>query len=154
MGWPKRIRPPSLWMTCKRLPPQSRGRLAPRPLRPSWLSRNRMTPMRMMRMKSRPSRNGDQKGPKTWNNNYSSGPSRTGNRTRLGNNTNHNWKYCSYCKIQNHRQEECWKRILDNKPCKDKQGHAYWPKKLVYVMDKNDNKSESEQREEQQGFCS
>jgi hypothetical protein len=36
-----------------------------------------------------------------------------------------------YCKIQNHTQEECRKRIQENKPCKDKQGHAYWLK--VYV---------------------
>ncbi len=48
-----------------------------------------------------------------------------------GNNRSRNGKYCFYCKIQNHTQEECRKRIKDNKPCKDKQGRAYWPK--VYV---------------------
>jgi hypothetical protein len=36
-----------------------------------------------------------------------------------GNNRNRNGKYCFYCKIQNHTQEECRKRIKDNKPCRD-----------------------------------
>jgi hypothetical protein len=47
--------------------------------------------------------------------------------------TNRNGKYSFYCKIHSHSQEECRKRIRDNKPCKDKQGHAYWPKVYVYV---------------------
>ena len=58
-----------------------------------------------------------------------------------GNNRNRNGKYCFYCKIQNHTQEECRKRMKDNKPCKDKQGRAYWPK--VYVT------SDSQERDPQ-----
>jgi hypothetical protein len=42
-----------------------------------------------------------------------------------GSNINRNSKYCFYCKIQNHTQDECWKRIWENKPCRDKQGRAY-----------------------------
>ena len=70
------------------------------------------------------------------NRNQGSGPPRT-NRGNAGggNNRNRNGKYCFYCKIQNHTQEECRKRMKDNKPCKDKQGRAYWPK--VYVTSDN-----------------
>jgi hypothetical protein len=39
-----------------------------------------------------------------------------------GNNSNQNGKYCFYCKLQNHTQEDCFKRNKrDKKPCKDKQ---------------------------------
>jgi hypothetical protein len=64
-----------------------------------------------------------------------------------GNNRNRNGKHCFYCKIQNHTQEECQKRIKDNKPCKDKQGRAYWPK--VYVTNEN---QESDQQGQQPVF--
>ncbi len=47
---------------------------------------------------------------------------------------------CYYCKIQNHRQEECRKRICENEPCKDRHGRAYWPKS--YVMDTSSEKNE------------
>jgi len=47
------------------------------------------------------------------------------NQARSGNNANRNGKYCYYCKIQNHRQEECQKRIHENEPCKDRHGRAY-----------------------------
>jgi hypothetical protein len=57
-----------------------------------------------------------------------------------GSNANRNRKYCSYCKLQNHRQEE-WKQRIRKKPCCDAQGRAYWPK--VYLRDEsNDPKSE------------
>jgi hypothetical protein len=39
-----------------------------------------------------------------------------------------NGKFCSYCKILNHSQEECRKRMRDNKPCVTNQGKLYWPK--------------------------
>ncbi len=51
--------------------------------------------------------------------------------TGSGKNCNRNGKYCFYCKIQNHTQEECRKRMKDNKPYKDKQGRAYWPEVFV-----------------------
>jgi hypothetical protein len=71
-----------------------------------------------------------------WNCNQGSGPSRANRgNTGSGNNRNRNGKYCFYCKIQNHTQEECRKRMKDNKPCRDKQGRAYWPK--VYVTSDN-----------------
>jgi hypothetical protein len=41
---------------------------------------------------------------------------------------NGNGKFCAYCKILNHSQEECRKRIRDNKPCVNNQGKLYWPK--------------------------
>jgi hypothetical protein len=70
------------------------------------------------------------------NRNQGSGPSRANRgNTGSGNNRNRNGKYCFYCKIQNHTQEECRKRMRDNKPCRDKQGRAYWPK--VYVTSDN-----------------
>jgi hypothetical protein len=53
-----------------------------------------------------------------------------------GNNANRNGKYCFYCKLQNHMQEDCFKRIRDKKPCKDKQGRAYWPR--VYITSNSD----------------
>ncbi len=43
------------------------------------------------------------------------------------NNWNRNGKYCFYCKIQNHTQEECRKRIKENKPRRDKQRRALRP---------------------------
>jgi hypothetical protein len=39
-----------------------------------------------------------------------------------------NGKFCSYCKILNHSQEECRKRMRDNKPCVTNQGKLYCPK--------------------------
>jgi hypothetical protein len=39
-----------------------------------------------------------------------------------------NGKFCCYCKILNHLQEECRKRMRDNKPCVTNQGKLYWPK--------------------------
>jgi hypothetical protein len=33
-----------------------------------------------------------------------------------------------FCKIPNHRQEECRKRINANKPCLDTNGRPFWPK--------------------------
>jgi hypothetical protein len=58
--------------------------------------------------------------------------------SRAGSNTNRNRKYCYYCKIQNHRQEACRKRIHENESCKDRHGRAYWPKS--YVMDTSSEK--------------
>ena len=43
-------------------------------------------------------------------------------------NTNRNGKYCVYCKIMNHTQEECRKRIIDKQPCVNNKGQMYWPK--------------------------
>jgi hypothetical protein len=45
-----------------------------------------------------------------------------------GNNTSRNGKFCTYCKILNHTQEECHKRINDKKPCVNGKGQLYWPK--------------------------
>jgi hypothetical protein len=56
---------------------------------------------------------------------------------------NQNNKYCYFCKQQGHRQEECGKRIKENKPCHDTQGRTYWPR--IYFMEENqDAKSVSE----------
>jgi hypothetical protein len=54
-----------------------------------------------------------------------------------GNNANPNDKHCYYCKLQGHRQEECRKKIKENKPCCNTQGRLYWPSSGVYTMDYN-----------------
>jgi hypothetical protein len=69
--------------------------------------------------------------------NYGRGSGNSGS----GNNSNRNGKYCYFCKLQGHRQEECRKRMKENKPCRDAQGRYYWPK--IYVMDDNDAKTVS-----------
>jgi hypothetical protein len=56
------------------------------------------------------------------NQNQPHGSGQRSNRYNPGSGNNQNRKYCFYCKIKNHTQEECQKRIKDNKPCKDKQG--------------------------------
>ncbi len=45
-----------------------------------------------------------------------------------GNNSNRNSQTCIFCKMQNHRQEECRKRIKANKPCLDSNRCPFWPK--------------------------
>ncbi len=78
-------------------------------------------------------------GSKGYSSNYKS-------NTRPGNNTNRNGKYCFYCKLQNHTQDECFKRIREKKPCRDRQGRAYWPR--VYLTENSD----SQHQGQQQGF--
>ncbi len=39
-------------------------------------------------------------------------------QSRPSSNANQNGKFCYFCKIQGHRQEECWKRIWENIPSK------------------------------------
>ncbi len=69
---------------------------------------------------------------------YQTGSGRGGNSGNGGNN-NRNGKYCYFCKIQGHRQEECRKWIKENKPCCNAQGRYYWPK--VYFMEENEAKA-------------
>jgi hypothetical protein len=71
--------------------------------------------------------------------------------SNAGCNSNRNGKYCFYCKIQNHTQEECQKRIRENKPCKEKQGRAYWPKVHV-TSNSNSEQNDRDQQGQQQGF--
>jgi hypothetical protein len=66
-----------------------------------------------------------------------------------GNNANRNGKYCFYCKLQNHTQEDCFKRIRDKKLCKDRQGRAYWPR--VYITSNSDQQNQEFQGQ-QPGF--
>jgi hypothetical protein len=67
---------------------------------------------------------------------YQSGSgARQGGNSNRGNNNNRNGKFCYFCKIQGHRQEECRKWIKENKPCRDTQGQTYWPR--IYFMDEN-----------------
>ncbi len=70
---------------------------------------------------------------------YQAGSGRGASHSGSGNNNNRNGKYCYFCKIQGHRQEECQKRMKENKPCRDSQGRYYWPK--IYVMDDHDAKA-------------
>jgi hypothetical protein len=69
---------------------------------------------------------------------YQSGSGRGASNSGSGNNNNRNSKYCYFCKIQGHRQEECRKRMKENKPCREAQGRYYWPK--IYLMEDNDAK--------------
>jgi len=70
---------------------------------------------------------------------YQTGSGGQGGNSGTGSNSNRNGKYCYFCKIQGHRQEECQKQIKENKPCQDAQGRYYWPK--VYFMEENEAKS-------------
>jgi hypothetical protein len=45
-----------------------------------------------------------------------------------GSNASRNGKFCVYCNIMNHTQDECRKRMKDNKPCVNSIGQLYWPK--------------------------
>jgi hypothetical protein len=72
---------------------------------------------------------------------YQAGSGRGASNSGSGNNNNRNGKYCYFCKLQGHRQEECRKRMKENKPCRDAQGRYYWPK--IYVMNDNDAKTVS-----------
>jgi hypothetical protein len=45
-----------------------------------------------------------------------------------GSNATRNGKFCIYCKILNHTQEECRKRINDKKLCVNGKGQLYWLK--------------------------
>jgi hypothetical protein len=44
-----------------------------------------------------------------------------------GSNNSRNGKFCVYFKILNHMQEECRKRMKDDKPCVNNKGQLYWP---------------------------
>jgi hypothetical protein len=67
-----------------------------------------------------------QRGKQNTKNSY---PKKSNNSTTQGNSGNSgNGKFCSFCKILNHSQEECRKRMRDNKPCVTNQGKLYWPK--------------------------
>jgi len=43
-------------------------------------------------------------------------------------NNSHNKTFCIFCKVIGHTQQECWKRIRENKPCIDMNGHPFWPR--------------------------
>jgi hypothetical protein len=45
-----------------------------------------------------------------------------------GSKASRNGKFCVYCKILNHTQEECCKRMKDNKSCVNRKGQLFWPK--------------------------
>jgi hypothetical protein len=45
-----------------------------------------------------------------------------------GSNNSRNGKFCVYCKILNNTQEECRKRMNENKPWVNNKGQLYWPK--------------------------
>jgi len=44
-----------------------------------------------------------------------------------GNNSKRNNITCIFCWIPGHCQEECRKRIKENKPCLDSNGRPFWP---------------------------
>jgi hypothetical protein len=59
---------------------------------------------------------------------------------KQGNNSNQNKQVCVFCKIPNHRQEDCRKRIAANKPCLDTSGRPFWPK-IKAAANNNQNQS-------------
>jgi hypothetical protein len=65
------------------------------------------------------------RGQNSYRGNSGSGNRQTQNK---GSNASRNGKFCVYCKILNHTQEECRKRMNDNKPCVNGKGQLYWPK--------------------------
>ena len=65
----------------------------------------------------------------SYRGNFSNRPQQIQNQnTYKGSNASTNGKFCVYCKILNHTQEECRKRKKDNKPCVNNKGQLYWPK--------------------------
>jgi len=65
-----------------------------------------------------------------------------------GSNTSRNGKFCAYCKILNHTQQECRKRIRDNKPCVNNKGQLFWPKINPTSIDTNSVHSNSDPNNE------
>ncbi len=49
---------------------------------------------------------------------------------------------CVYCKIQGHHQDDCRKRIRDNKPCISGGGKPYWPRSKVNKVDEDEQGEE------------
>jgi hypothetical protein len=71
-----------------------------------------------------------------YRSNYNNGNRQSYNQSdQPKSNASRNSKFCVYCKIMNHTQEECRKEINDNKPCVTSKGQLYWPK----VNSTNDN---------------
>jgi hypothetical protein len=66
------------------------------------------------------------------------------NRSNQGSNASRNGKFCIYCKILNHTQEECRKRINDKKPCVNGKGQLYWPKINNITAQSTNNDSNNE----------
>jgi wobble nucleotide-excising tRNase len=64
----------------------------------------------------------------TCRNNQQQPQNKPWRQNNQGNNSNRNGQTCIFCKMQNHRQEECQKRIKANKPCLDSKGFSFWPK--------------------------
>lgn len=69
-----------------------------------------------------------------------------GNRGSFQNNQNNAHRNsgltCLYCKIQGHHQDDCRKRIRDNKPCIAASGKPYWPRPKVNKVDENEQSEE------------
>jgi hypothetical protein len=82
-----------------------------------------------------PQRGGGQQGQSGYRGNRSRGQNsycsnNSGNRKNSGPGSynSRNGKFCIFCKIMGHCQQECWKRIRENKPCVDMKGQTFWPK--------------------------
>ncbi len=57
--------------------------------------------------------------------NKNSYPKKQNYNTQSNSGNTGNGKFCAYCKILYHSQEECRKRMRDNKPCVNNQGKLY-----------------------------
>jgi hypothetical protein len=81
------------------------------------------------RQQQRPQQNYNNRGNNcSHGQNYRSNNNNCQNHNQPRTNAARNGKFCIYCKIMNQTQEECPKRINDNKPCVTNKGHMYWPK--------------------------
>jgi len=84
-----------------------------------------------------------------WNNRSNSNnrqqqqqkPQQRQNKGPGNNASNNSGIVCSYCRIPNHHQDDCRKRIAANKPCIGANGRPYWPKK-VYAVDQEHTPSD------------
>ncbi len=66
---------------------------------------------------------------RSWGQNpyHSNNPSNRQNSSPQSNNSR-DGKFCIFCKIMGHTQQECWKWTKEDKPCLDMNGHPFWPK--------------------------
>jgi hypothetical protein len=67
-------------------------------------------------------------------------------KNSVGNNQyqNQNKPTCGYCSIPGHRQEDCRKRIRENKPCIGLNGSTYWPKPKKAPTNEDTEEQESQ----------
>jgi hypothetical protein len=69
-----------------------------------------------------------------------------------GLNNSCNRKFYIFWKIMGHAQQECWKRIKENKPCIDMNGCPFWPKLYATLDNTNSMQTANDPNDGQFGF--